>query len=467
MPKWLKLFIPVFMGLIIYQIPSPDGVMQQGWNLFAIFVATIIGVVLKPFLMGVVALLGLSVAVATKTLDIAKEGLTGYSTHIIWLITYVFFIARGFIKSGLGARIAYFFVKLLGRRTLGLGYGIVVTELIIGPAIPSNSARAGGIMFPILKGISESLGSKAGDGTERQLGSFLTQVCFHGNLIVSAMFLTAMAANPMAQVFAAKQGIEITWVSWFQAASVPGLVSLILVPIILYFIYPPHLKRLPPAPEMAREKLKEMGAMTMQEWTMAGTFVFMLVLWVFGAQLDINATSAALWGVSILLLSGVLTWDDVLNEKEAWHNFIWFAILITMAKYLEEFGLVAWFSNHVGHLVHGLPWMYSFIILILIYFYSHYFFASNTAHVGAMYSAFLAVSIASGTPPLLAALVLGFCGSLFSHMTHYGSSSAVVLYGTGYVPITAWWSIGFVVSVANILIWGLVGGMWWKYLGIW
>jgi DASS family divalent anion:Na+ symporter len=466
-PQWLKLFVPVFIGLLINQVPVPAGVMQRGWNLFAIFVATIIGVVLKPLPMGVVALLGLSVAVATKTLDIAKEGLTGYSTHIIWLITYVFFIARGFIKSGLGSRIAYFFVKLLGRRTLGLGYGIAVTELIIGPAIPSNSARAGGIMFPILKGISESLGSKAGDGTERQLGSFLTQVCFHGNLIVSAMFLTAMAANPMAQAFAAKRGIEITWLSWFQAASVPGLVSLILIPLLLYFIYPPELKRLPHAPEMAKEKLREMGTMTMQEWTMAGTFVFMLVLWIFGDQMDINATSAALWGVSILLLSGVLTWDDVLNEKEAWHNFIWFAILITMAKYLEEFGLVTWFSNHVGSLVQGLPWMYSFVILVLIYFYSHYFFASNTAHVGAMYSAFLAVSIASGTPPMLAALVLGFCGSLFSHMTHYGSSSGVVLYGTGYVPITTWWSLGFLVSVVNILIWGLVGGFWWKYLGIW
>lgn len=467
MPQWFGLLIPVLVGGLIYNISVPAGLTPKSWHLFAIFVATILGVVLKPMPMGAVALMGLSVAIATKTLDIAKEGLTGYSTDVIWLITYVFFIARGFIKSGLGSRIAYTFVRMCGKTTLGLGYSIALTELIIGPAIPSNSARAGGIMFPILKSISESLGSRVGDGTERKLGAFLTQVCFHGNLIVSGIFLTAMAANPMAQAFAAKQGLEITWMGWFKAAIVPGLASLLLLPLFLYLIYPPQVKKLPDAPQMAANKLKEMGPMKRQEWIMAGTFLFMLVLWIFGDQLQVKAASAALWGICILLMTGILSWDDVLNEKEAWHNFIWFSILIGMAKYLEEFGFVSWFSGQVSQMVHGMPWTQSFLLLILVYFYSHYFFASNTAHVSAMYSAFLAVAILAGTPPMLAALALAFCGSMFSHMTHYGSSSSVVLYGTGYVPITTWWYLGLIVSAFSLVIWGLLGAYWWKVLGIW
>lgn len=405
-------------------------------------------------------------AVLAQNMDLT-QALSGFGNPVIWLILLVFFIARAFIKTQLGIRIAYFFVRLIGKHTLGLGYGIVATELLIAPVIPSNGARAGGIMFPILKSISESLDSRVGDGTERRVGAYLTQVCFHGNLITSAMFLTAMAANPMAQSMAKSVGIDITWTNWFMAALVPGLLSIILIPLLLYFIYPPEVKHHPNATRLARNKLREMGPMSRQEWIMVGVFIFMLFFWIFGANWNIEPTTTALIGVCLLLLSNVLTWEDVLNEKEAWHIFIWFGILVTMAKFLQVLGFVDWFSTSIGGLIQGYDWEWVFGGIVLVYFYSHYFFASNTAHVGAMYAAFLSVAIASGTPPLLAALVLGFCSSLFSSMTHYGSTSNVVLYGSGYVPLGTWWGLGLVVSIANLIIWLGSGAVWWKVLGIW
>lgn len=465
---WLKLLIPVAVGLSIHCIPAPPEMDPRGWSLFAIFVATIFGLILKPMSMGAIALLSMIATVLTKTLNLGTEALSGYGSDIIWLVVYVFLIARGLIKTQLGLRLAYFFVSLLGKKTLGLGYGIVVTELLIAPVIPSNAARAGGIMYPILKSISESLGSRREDGTERKLGSFLTMVCAHGNLITSAMFLTAMAANPLAQSIAAGQGVHFDFMDWLVAACVPGLVSLIVIPLLLYYIYPPEVKVLPHAVEMAKKKLHDMGPMSRHEWLMTGIFAFLLLFWAVGKKWwGIDPTTTALMGLGLLLLTGVLTWEDILNEKEAWHTLIWFAILVTMAKYLQVFGFVGWFSKTIEVAIGGVSPINVLISLVVVYFYSHYFLASNTAHVSAMYGAFLAVAIAAGAPPLLSALVLGFSSSLFSSMTHYGSTSNVMFYSTGLVPIGAWWGLGLIISFVHFIIWGGVGGLWWKFLGLW
>lgn len=462
-----KLLIPFLIGCALWLCPIPEGMEPRAWHMFAIFVSTIVGIVLKPFPMGVIALFSLLVAVLTGVLNLGTQGLSGYASPVIWLVVYVFFIARGFINSKLGTRIAYLFVRMLGKYSLGLGYGIVFTEFLIAPLIPSNSARAGGIIYPILKSMAESLGSRPDDGTARRLGSFLVQVSYHGNLITSAMFLTAMAANPMVQKIAAKAGVEITWFNWFSGAIVPGLVSLIVMPLVLYILYPPEVKVIPHAVDFAKERLQEMGSIKPKEWIMMTVFGSMLTLWIFGSRIGIDSTTTALLGLTVLLLTNVLTFDDMLKEKDAWHTLIWFAILVTMAEFLQEFGFVGWFSDLVSAHVSGLKWQTAFAILIGVYFYSHYFFASNTAHVGAMYAAFLTVAIGAGTPPLLAALSLGYCSSLFSHMTHYGSSSAVVLFGTGYVSVSDWWKLGFIISLVSIAIWGGIGGLWWKVLGWW
>jgi DASS family divalent anion:Na+ symporter len=121
----------------------------------------------------------------------------------------------------------------------------------------------------------------------------------------------------------------------------------------------------------------------------------------------------------------------------------------------------------VKGLVAGTDWVWAFVILSLVYFYSHYFFASNTAHVSSMYLPFLAVAIALGTPVVLAALVLGFSSNLFSSMTHYGTGPAPVFFGSGYVELNTWWRLGFMISVVNIIVWVGIGGVWWKILGLW
>ncbi|CAA2961905.1 dicarboxylate transporter 1, chloroplastic [Olea europaea subsp. europaea] len=395
---------------------------------------------------------------------------SAFGDPIPWLIALAFFFARGFIKTGLGNRIAYQFVSLFGSSSLGLGYSLVFSEALLAPAIPSVSARAGGIFLPLVKSLCVACGSNAGDGTEHKLGSWLMLTCFQTSVISSSMFLTAMAANPLAaNLTSSTINQTLGWMDWAKGAIVPGLVSLIVVPLLLYVIYPPTVKSSPDAPKLARQKLEKMGPMSKNELIMAGTLLLTVGLWIFGGTLNIDAVTAAILGLSVLLVTGVVTWKECLAESVAWDTLTWFAALIAMAGYLNKYGLISWFSQTVVKFVGGLglPWQSSFGILILLYFYSHYFFASGAAHIGAMFTAFLSVASALGTPPYLAAMVLSFLSNLMGGITHYGIGSAPVFYGAGYVPLTKWWGYGFLISVVNLIVWLGVGGVWWKAIGFW
>ncbi len=458
--------VTLLVGIVLWFIPEPEGVDPRAWHLLAIFVATIVGIISKPLPMGAVAMLGVTVTALTGTLTIGQS-LSGFGNSVIWLIVIAFFISRGFIKTGLGARIAYLFMSAFGKKSLGLAYSMIATDLVLAPAIPSNTARSGGVIFPILRSIAKSYGSEPDDGTARRIGAFLITTSFQGTVITSAMFLTAMAANPLAAQIAGDLGVEISWGGWALAALVPGLVSLGVVPWILYKIYPPEIKETPAATQIARDELARMGKLKTSEWFMLGTFLLLLILWILGGELGVHSTTAAFVGLAALLVSGTLTWSDILQEKGAWNTLVWFSALVMMASYLNELGLIPWFGQTMGSAVEGTSWSVAFLILSLVYFYSHYFFASNTAHVSSMYGAFLAVAIAVGTPPMLAALVLGFFSNLFSSMTHYGTGPAPVLFGSGYVEMGIWWKLGALVSVVNIVIWLGVGGVWWKVIGVW
>lgn len=494
LPRWALFVIPIVVGLIIWRIGAPgafedfitnavkddgtpkyvDGAAMHAWALLAIFVATILAIILKPLPMGALCMVGMAVVAGSTTLSIG-DTLSGFANTTIWLIVMAFFISRGVIKTGLGRRIALFFVAKLGKKPLGVAYGMALTDLVIAPATPSNTARAGGIIMPILTSISKQYGSEPNGPSSRRVGAYLMQTAFIVNCVTSAMFLTAMAGNPLAQALAADQGVEITWGNWALAAIVPGLISILVVPWILFKVYAPELKETPEAAAEAARQLKELGSLSKAEWIMTGTIVGLLLLWtlgdpvskmLLGEDASFSATTAALIGLAALLLVNVLTWEDVKTETAAWDTLVWFAALVMMATFLNTLGLIPWVSYEMSGIVGGMNWFIAFIILWIVYWYSHYLFASNTAHISAMYAAFLATAMAAGAPPLFAALVLGFTSSLFATLTHYATGPAPVIFGTGYVPLGKWWTNGLAMSVVLIVIWGGIGLGWMKIIGL-
>lgn len=374
------------------------------------------------------------------------------------------------MKTGLGDRIATYFVKWMGKSTLGLSYGLTFSEVLIAPAMPSTTARAGGVFLPIIKSLSLSAGSEPSSPSAKRLGAYLVQNQFQSAGNSSALFLTAAAQNLLCIKLAEELGVIVPtpWVTWFKAASLPALVCLLLTPLILYKLYPPEIKDTPEAPALAAKKLESMGPVSKNEWIMVGTMLLAVSLWIFGDTIGIASTVAAMIGLSILLLSGVLDWNDCLNEKSAWDTLAWFAILVGMASQLTNLGIVNWMSDCVANNLRSfsLSWPASLAVLQAAYFFIHYLFASQTGHVGALYSAFLAMHRAAGVPGILAALALGYNTNLFGAITHYSSGQAAVYYGAGYVDLPDIFKVGFIMAVVNAIIWGGVGSLWWKFLGL-
>lgn len=459
---------PVIVGVILWLLTpmKPAAVPVAGWHMFALFVGTIIACITRPLPIGGVSILAFALTVLTGTLPMDKA-ILGFGNSSIWMIAMAFFIARGFIKTGLGRRIALNFVRLFGKKTLGLAYSLIGVDLIMAPATPSNTARAGGVLYPIIKSLAQSFGSDPKDGTERKIGSFLVFAEYHGDMITAAMFMTAMAANPLVQTLAKSSGVNISWGGWFLAALVPGIISLIVVPWLIYKMYPPEIKETPNAKQWAEKELDQMGKMTLPEKLMAVIFIIALVLWMTGSLTKIDASLAAFLTLGLLLVVGVLSWTDVLHETGAWNTLTWFSVLVMMAGSLTTLGFIPWLSSSIGSMLHGMSWFLVLAILIVFFFYSHYLFASSTAHVTAMYSALLAVAISAHVPPMLAALLLGFFGNLNASTTHYASGPAPVLFGSGYVPQNKWWCLNLVLGVFYLVVWIGIGSLWMKVIGMW
>lgn len=465
--KLVPFLLSIAIGASIWLTPTPIGVEPKAWQLLAIFAALIVGLIGKALPMGGLSFLALTLLIATNTLTM-KEAFSGFSHPIIWLVVSAFLISKSFIKTGFGMRIAYHFVRFFGKKTLGLSYGITATELFLSPAIPSATARAGGIIFPIVKSLAISFGSTPERHSQRLIGSYLILTAYYVNLITSAMFVTAMAGNPLVIAILQDMGINLTWGSWALAASLPGILSLVLVPYIVYKLYPPTITSTPEAKKIADEHLQKMGPISLYEWITFAVFVMLVTLWIFGEPyFGLESTTVALMGVSILMVTGVLTWEDIKKEHEAWDTLIWFATLMMIAAYLNNLGLTKWISGHIQYLLQGAPSILAFPFLVIIYFYSHYLFASNTAHITSMLAAFLAVGIALGTPPYLLGLSLSFCSSLFACLTHYGTGCAPILFGSEYVNLKSWWKMGFIMSIFFLIIWAGLGSLWWKLLGFW
>ena len=482
--KPLPAAIAVAIALLIwFVIPVPEGVTPNAWHLLALFVGTIAAIIGKAMPIGALSMIAVALVAVTgvtndKPSGAIADALSSFSNSLIWLIGVSIMISRGIIKTGLGARIGYLFIAVWGKKTIGIAYSLALSELILAPVTPSNTARGGGIIHPIMRAIAGSYDSDPEKGTQGRIGRYLALTNYHANPITSAMFITATAPNPLvvkliADVTGAQ--IQLSWGTWALAMLLPGLVALAVMPLIVYMLYPPEIKSTPNAAQFARERLQQLGPITRGEMIMLGVFAILLVLWagipamLLGAGWAVDATTTAFIGLALCLITGVLTWDDVIKEKSAWDTIVWFGALVMMATFLNKLGLIGWFAKSmetgIGHL--GLGWMGASALLMLTYLYAHYAFASTTAHITAMFAAFYGAGLALGAPALPFGLMMAAASNIMMTLTHYATGTSPVIFGSGYATLGEWWKTGAVMSVVLIVIWLVVGTTWWRVLGYW
>ena len=451
--------------VLAHVIPAPATVTPQGWRQTAIFITVIAGMVTEPLPASALVLMGLTAMAANGTS--MRDVLGGFSEPSVWLVIIAMLIAKVMLDCGLARRIALLFVRAVGRTSLGVAYALQMTDVTLASGVPSITARSAGMVLPIARSIAELFDSRPGP-TAGRLGTFLIAAMYQGSAVACAMFLTGQASNLLGANLALKlANVEVTWVSWFVAAIVPGLLSCAVVPWIAYRLLKPEVTSTPEAPLFAAAELKKMGSLSRDEWVTMLVFGGVGVMWITSAWHRLDVTFVAMAGIGVLLASGTLTWQTAAGERSAWDVFVWYGGMLRMGQLLNDTGSTQALAQNVGGLFVGIPWAVVLVGILIIYFYAHYFFASITAHMLAMFPPFVAVLIGIGVPPAMAVYSLLCTANLTAGLTHYGTTTGPILFGVGYVSRSDWWRVGFVVSVANIAIWLIAGGAWWKWLGFW
>lgn len=455
----------VAIALVIAIIPPPQGADPKAMWFLGLFLSLVVGFILQPLPAGALTFMVLTLCAMLKVCSL-KVAVAGWGGSVAWLVMSAFIIAKGFSKTGLGKRISLMIVKAIGTSTLKLGYAFSISELVLGPAIPSYTARAGGVVFPIQLGICEFFESKPGE-TANRCGSYFMQLEHQMTNIVAAMFLTSSAINPLGiSIVEEVTGIQISWPQWAMMCVVPGLVLVFSIPFIMYKMTKPTITKTPEAPQLAAKYLDEMGPMSIGEKWQLLVFIGCLTLWATSIWTKVDATAVALLGCTVLIITNTVTWKEAITNFEGWTSMLTIGGLTALSGLFTSLGIIDWLVSFVSAKVVGVSAIAVFAVVILFYIYSHYCFASTTSHMAAFMTPCLAILVGTGINPLLASFAMLVASSIPGGLTHYASGPSPIFFGAGYCEVVPWWKNAFVISVIVIISWLIFGSLWWKVLGI-
>jgi L-tartrate/succinate antiporter len=483
-PAWhtLMMLLPLLVGAAIALSPAPPGLAQHAWYYFAIFAAVITGLVVEPIPAAAVGLVGVTTAavlarfVLFEPAQVARAdfnltsaavnwALSGFANSTVWLIFAAFIFSLGYEKTGLGKRISLLLVSWLGGRTLSLGYAVAFADAILAPFTPSNTARSGGSVFPVIKQMPALYDSLPNDPSARRIGGYLMWTALATTCVTSSMFLTGVAPNLLAlALIRTTLHVNVTWSGWFLGFLPVGVILLFGTPWLAYKLYPPELKFSPEVPVWARQELHKLGPLSRREIVLAGLVLCALAMWVFGGDV-VDATTAALVVVCGLVVTRTVGWDDLLANKPAWNTLIWFGTLVTLASGLAQVGMVKWLAGLLsGALVH-LPVAAALVALVAAFFLLHYLFASLTAHTTALLPTMLVIAAAiPGMNVLAAALALSMTIGIMGIITPYATGPGPIYAGSGYLPPKDFWRLGAIFGGISLVVFLGVGVPWLLWL---
>ena len=464
--KLIRAAVTILVPVAILLTPVPAGLPVLAWKLFAIYIGAILGMMLRPAPEPVVLLVAISVS--GIWLKNTGAALAGFANPTAWLVFSAFMVGQAFIDTGLGRRIAFLLIGKLGRTTLGLGYVAAFTDLIISPATPSNTARTGGLVYPIFRSLAVTLGSEPGP-TSRRIGGYLSLLLYQISITTAHVFLTASATNLLVTSFAKSiLKVEVTWAQWAQAIAPVAILVLLLLPLIVYKLYPPEIKQIDNRTISARG-LAEMGSITRREKTLAWLFALALLGWATGSVTKIDGTAIAIGFVGACLITGVVNWNSLVSAKGAWSILIWYGGIIGMADALAKAGFFTWLTKLISTNF-NFSGINAFTMLLLLTVLScgvRYFFASLAPFCTTFIPVLFTIGLVANVPKWPLIFLMGAASEFGCLLTHYSNAVAPVLFSPGYVDQATWWKVGHIVAFVSAVIYMTVGLGYWKLLGLW
>ena len=476
--KFLKTVIPLAVAIGLALIPSPSGLPHYAWHYFCIFAGIIVALVLEPLPGAAIAIIGITLVhilspyVLFSPEELAKPGfrpataglswaLSGFSSSTVWLIFGAFMLALGYDRTGLGKRIALFLVKVLGKNTLSLGYGVALADAVLAPFIPSPTARSGGIIYPIVSGLAPMYGSKPNDPSARKVGSYIMWVAIATTCVTSSLFLTAASFNLLAVGLIERFAhVDIRWTDWFRTAAPVIGPMLILLPLLSYWFYPPEIKHCNEVSKWAAGELEKMGGLTRRELILAAIVLVALVLWIAGGRF-MTATTVAGLAVCLMLITRVLTWNDMAEHKRAWTTIVWLGALIALSDGLNKVGFVKWFADGIASHMSGFSPHAAMLVLLAVFFIAHYFFASVDAYTTALLPVILVTGVSvSGIPVKEFAILLAMELGIMGVITPFADAASPIYANSGYIPPADYWRLGTIFGVLFLGMTLFVGVPW-------
>lgn len=464
----LKFLFVAAIPIIVWNIPAPEGLKKETWDIVAIYLGLLAGLIIKPFKEPIITLIIVGIALMFMDSSIL---LHGYSDKMTWFLVVVTIVCTAFVKTGLGKRMAYNLLLRSGDSTLGLGYLMMLSDLILSPATGSNASRTT-IIYPIFRNIAEGAGSKPDDGP-RKLGAYLTVLTYVVSQGTAALFLTGMATNAITVSLASSMlGVNLTWGMWFMASVVPAGLFLLVAPFIVYKIYKPELTHLSDIKPQIKKDLEALGTMTRNEKVLVVLFILAILGWMFGAKLTFINLSMQVVGfvfLALVLIAGILDWDDVIGSKGAWNVFVWYGAFYGIAASLADAGFYTWLADKLGALLNlsQVNGLLVTIVLLLLSLAVRYFFVSNSAFVASFYPVLFAIVLTTKADPMVVTLLLAFFASYGALLTHYGNGAGLIAFASGFISQKDFWRVGTIMVGVALVIFLVIGLPYWKVIGLW
>jgi len=230
--------------------------------------------------------------------------------------------------------------------------------------------------------------------------------------------------------------------------------------LVLYRLIAPEVTATPKAPAEARRALAERGALTRDEKIVTAVFLAMVALWALSAPLGLDSTAIAFLGLGALLVSRVLTLEDIAAQGDVLAIYLWFAVLFTLSSQLNEFGFMGFIGQKLASALGGMPTAAAAVVLLVSYVALHYLFVSQTAHLLAVFGVFLDVGVRLGVAPAILAFQMLFATNYFSVITPQGSSANLLFAGSGYMTQGEMYRIGAICTTVSLLVYLVIGVPW-------
>jgi len=500
--KELIIYILCFIvAIIIWNVPAEGkkGITQTSMHLFAVFLLIVLLLLFTKARISIViafslAFLSLTQNFKCKTLDgrmvdcskcgkpisddelyqcNASKGaftvaLSGFADPVNWLVFFAYQIGKCIEITGLGKRISFIILKNFGTSLKGIGYAIFVIELILAPFIPSNVARGGCIVLPIINSIIENI-TQNHHHVSSKASDFLYLCGNHANLIISSIYLTASASNPVLVskvVSTFGPEYDLSFIKWLIGASVPASIVIFLVPQAISIYLRQSNIDLEHTKTYSERMLRQMKSISKNEKYLCIVFAGCLLLWITSSFTGIDAALVTFLGVLSLIVFNVMSWDDILNNKKAWDTFFWLGGMIVMANQLSAVGMSTLIGEYIAIFVEYIPiFPIQVILLFIFYFLTMLFFSSMTGHVIALAGPFMNAAEKLNIPKGLTVAFLAYYTLLCACLTHYSCGTSVMYYSQSHMKTKHFIMVGFIVATISITVYSTIGSLWWKILG--